>query len=149
MHWVIDTEVLACADRGKECHDHFFNVQQLLGTIRSSGHFIVVDHEGEIEKEYRDNLTSTGWVYKFLNSFSKRGKVLYLSGRLANRLTNGLRHLQFDPSDYPFVAVAKRDSTHLLVAEESDYTESVVEYLSGEGVQVVDCAAALAEAARQ
>ncbi len=142
MDWVIDTDALVRADDGDEDHEHCFNIMDLLGTIRQSDHYLVVDYDGIIEGQYRNNLQPVGWVYRFFRNFVNQAKVRYVSGRLTNRLSSGLDSLRFDPDDHIFVAVAYA-SKGRLVAEESDYTEAVVEYLSNEGVQVVDCQAAL------
>ena len=149
MDWVIDTDVLVRAEDGDENHEHCFNVMELLGIIRQSDHYLVVDYDGTIEQQYRENLQPLGWVSKFLKSFVNQAKVRYVSGSLINRITGRLDSLRFDSDDHIFVAVAhgtKGDSVGHLVAEESDYTDTVIEYLSGEGVQVMDCQAALAEA---
>ena len=149
MDWVIDTDVLVRAEGLDERHEHWFNINDLLGIIRQSDHFIVMDYDGAIEEQYRNNLQPRSWVHRFLKDFFNQAKVRYVSGRLTNRLTGGLDSLHFDPDDHVFVAVAhatKGDSVGKLVAEESDYTDSVVEYLSSQGVQVMDCQAALAEA---
>ena len=149
MDWVIDTDVLVRADEGDEDHEHSFNVMELLGIIRQSDHYLVLDYDGTIEEQYRNNLQPRAWMHRFLRNFVNRAKIRYVSGRLDNRLSNQLRSRQFDQDDDVFVAVAhatKGDSVGRLVAEESDYTDSVVEYLSSQGVQVMDCQAALAEA---
>ena len=146
MDWVIDTDVLARANDGDERHDHCFNVLQLLGTLRMSGHVIVVDDEGRIDREYRRNLDPTGMVNRLLIRLSKGNQIRYVSGQLTNRIERGLRRLGFDSDDDVFVAVATRTSTRRLVAEESDYSDTVVGYLSSQGVRVIDCETALAEA---
>ena len=146
MDWVIDTDVLARADDGDEHHDHCFNVLQLLGTIRMSGHVIVVDYEGKIDREYRRNLDPAGMVNRLLIRLGKDNQIRYVSGQLNNRIERGLRHLRFDSDDDVFVAVATRTSTRRLVAEESDYSDPVVDYLLSEGVRVINCEVGLAEA---
>ena len=149
MDWVIDTEVLARAEGLDERHEHWFNVNELLGIIRQSDHYIVMDYDGTIDNQYRKNLQPLGWVHRFLRNFVNQAKIRYVSGRLTNQLSEGLDLLHFDPDDHVFVAVAhatRGDSVGRLVAEESDYNDSVIEYLFGQGVQVMDCQAALAEA---
>ena len=149
MYWVIDTDVLVRAEEGDENHDHCFNVMYLLGIIRQPDHYLVMDHNGTIEEQYRNNLQPRGWAHRFLKDFFNQAKIRFVSGRLINRLTGRLDSLHFDPDDHVFVAVAhatKGDSMGKLIAEESDYTDAVIEYLSGEGVLVLGCQAALAEA---
>ena len=145
MDWVIDTDVLARANDGDEHHDHCFNVLQLLGTIRMSGHVIAIDDEGRIDREYRRNLDPAGMVNRLLIRLGKDNQIRYVSGRLTNRIERGLRRLRFDSDDDVFVAVATKTSTGRLVAEESDYSDPVVDYLSSQGVRVIDCGTALAE----
>lgn len=145
MDWVIDTDVLVRADEFDERHDHFINVMQLLGTMLRSEHVIAVDYEHKIRKEYRENLDPAGWVHKLLRKFVKGGRVVYKSGKLTNRISRKLRLMNFDTDDDVFVAVAYRSSSRRLVAEESDYTDSIIDYLESEGVRIIDCKVALAE----
>ena len=148
MEWVIDTEVLVHADGLDDRHDHWNHVFGLLDSIDRQSDFLAVDHEDIIRAQYDRNINKSGWVYKFVKKFISRGKILYVSGRLTNKVSSRLRSLRFDPDDDVFIAVATRTSTHRLVAEESDYTDAVIEYLSGEGVLVLGCQAALDEARR-
>ena len=146
MDWVIDTDVLARADVGDENHDHCFNVLQLLATMRGSSHVIAMDSEGRIAGEYQRNLNSRGMVNRLLVRLAKDNQIRYVSGRLKIRNTQGLRRLGFDADDDVFVAVASRTSTGRLIAEESDYSATIVDYLLSEGVRVINCEVALAEA---
>lgn len=146
MYWAIDTDVLARADRLDTEDDLYFNVISLLNAIRSSNYFIVVDHDHRILGEYRRNLNPNGWVAKFLAEFEKQRQVYSISGTLNNRIANRLRAMGFDRDDEVFVAVAHNTPGSRLVAEESDYTPAVAEYLATEGVAVLDCAGAVAAA---
>ena len=143
---MIDTDVLVRAEQGDERHDHCFNVLRLLGAIRASNHVIAVDDGDIINREYRRNLDSSGLVYRFLQSFASRGRVRYVSGRLTNRMSRDLRNLHFDPDDDVFVAVASISSSGRLVAEETDYSVTIVDYLSNRGVRVINCEVASSEA---
>ena len=145
MDLAVDTDVLVRAQEGDERHDHCFNVLELLGNIRSSGHVIVVDYEGRIQGEYRRELDTGGLVFKYLIDIEKRGWFRYVSGRLSNRTAAGLRRLGFHDDDDVFVAVAARSSDGLLVAEESDYAPPVVAFLAQNGVRVMDCLTTRAE----
>ena len=106
MDWTIDTDVLVRVDTGDESHDHCFNVMDLLGIIRQSDHYIVVDQGGLIEGQYRNNLLQVGWVHRFLRNIINQAKIRFVSGSLTNRITGGLDSLHFDPDDHVFVAVA-------------------------------------------
>ena len=68
MDWVIDTDVLVRADDWNENHGHCFNVMDLLGIIRQSDHYLVLDYDGTIEQQYRKNLQPRGWVSKVLKN---------------------------------------------------------------------------------
>ena len=142
MDWVIDTDVLVRAEQGQAEHNHFLNIFQLLTGIRRLDDFLAVDHEGLIDREYRKNLPANGNIYRFLKDLAFRRRVLYLSGSLSQRISSGLRNLAFDVDDDVFVAVAHRTSSGRLVAEESDYSGAVIDFLSGYGVRVMDCNAA-------
>ncbi len=143
---MIDTDVLARAEQGDERHDHCLNVLRLLGAIRASNHVIAVDDGDMINREYRKNLDSSGLVYRFLQSFASRGRVRHVSGRLTNRMSRDLRNRRFDPDDDVFVAVASRSSSERLVAEETGYAVTIVDYLSNRGVRVINCEVASGEA---
>jgi len=142
---VIDTDVLSRADRNDVIHDHYFNVVELLSTMDKLGHKLAVDNGHEILGQYHRNLTKTGMVMPFLSRFVKRGKILYLSGVLKNRLRNGLRGMSFDKDDEVFVAVCSRTGSRALVAEESDYSATVIGFLEVHDIHVMDCAAAKEE----
>ena len=122
---------------------------QLLMNMSNLSDFLVVDHGDEIKNQYERNLSRNGWVSKLLAKFVSRGRVHYVSGHLSARIYNRLRSLEFDDDDDVFVAVAGRTLSGLLVAEESDYSPQVVDYLSDQAVRVVDCALAKAESSRQ
>ena len=76
MDWVIDTDVLVRAEGLDERHEHWFNINDLLGIIRQSDHYIVMDYDGAIEEQYRNNLQPLGWVYRFLSLSQKSGLVM-------------------------------------------------------------------------
>ena len=149
MDWVIDTDVLVRADRLDDCHDHWNQVFGLLHSIDRKHDYLAVDGEDIIKAQYDRTISRSGWVYRFVQKFISRGQILYVSGRLTNRLASRLRSLHFDSDDDVFVAVATRTSSHRLVAEESDYTDPVVEHLQTVGVYVVDCRTALSVAEGQ
>ena len=44
MDWVIDTDVLVRAEGFDERHEHWFNINDLLGIIRQADHSIVMDY---------------------------------------------------------------------------------------------------------
>ena len=148
MDWVIDTDVLVRAEILANGHDHWLNVFRLLSSMDALGDSLVVDHEGEVLRQYRNNLSPGGFVGQLLSRFTIRNQIRYVSGRLQQRIAAGLRSLRFDSDDDVFVAVASRSSSGLVLAEESDYSQPVVDFLSGHGVRVVDCVFAVGEVNR-
>jgi hypothetical protein len=145
MEWVIDTQVLVRADENNNSHDHLFNVAHLLDSMVRFGHFLSVDIEGRIQGEYRRRLNPNGYVQEYLHYLVSRGRVNYYAGQLTNNVRRGLRSLRFDKDDDVFVGVAARISGGKLVAEESDYTLEVIQFLSVHDIHVMDCAAAVVE----
>ena len=133
------------ADRFDDDHDHWSNVMRLLTEMDNLDHFLVVDQQDKIFGEYHRNLSRDSWVQKIVDRFVSRNKVIYYSGRLTASIARGLRELGFDVDDDVFVAVAHRTSSGWLVAEESDYSGAVIDFLSGYGVRVMECNAAQSE----
>ena len=144
MDWVIDTDVLVRADNLGNGHDHWSNVMDLLSSMDRLGHSLVVDYEHKILGQYYSNLTRHGWIIKLLGKFSTRGRIRFVSGGLSDSTYTGLRTRGFHDDDDVFVAVTSNSSSGLLVAEESDYSQPVVEFLLERGIRVVDCAFASA-----
>ena len=142
MEWVIDTDVLGRAQNYDDNHDHWSVMMRLLSSIGEQDHLLAVDGQHEILGEYYSRLGQDGWVQKWVSRQIARGRVMYYSGGLTINLSRGLRELHFHDDDDVFVAVATRTSTGALVAEESDYTQTVISLLSEHGVRVMDCEAA-------
>jgi hypothetical protein len=143
MEWVIDTQVLVDADKNDNSHGHLLNVTHLLDSMIRFGHFLAVDTEGRIEDQYRkQRLNPNGYVQVVLRHLVSRGRLIHYAGQLTNNVRLGLRSLSFDKDDDVFVGVAARISGGKLVAEESDYTLKVIQFLSDHEIHVMDCAAA-------
>lgn len=134
--WVIDTEVLYKASNfqapAKALQTHHF----LTNIWESPQQKVAVDSEGKIEAEYErcfsDPKNEFQWQWwKYIKWNAK--KVVSYPGKLSNEHTNHLiRSLRFHNDDLPFVGVASKTRDKLLVAEESDYTTQVREYLKSE-----------------
>ena len=84
-------------------------------------------------------------VRKYLQKWAKVGRIYFHSRQLTANLSEGLRRLHFDRDDDVFVAVASKTSSGWLVAEESDYSDQVITFLSGYGVRVIHCETAKTE----
>ena len=125
----------------------------LLTTVLQR-HFVALDFEGHIVSEYERciNRTTREWrdypthklVREWLAAIIRRRAVYSYSSRLNAEHRRGLERLHFDTSDMPFVGLCYRTPDKLLIAEESDYTDLVKEFLRNEmGINVVTMAQAL------
>lgn len=139
--WVIDTWVLYQVD--SQDFAKAIAAYHLLATIfLGSQHKVAIDMnaESKIERQYE------GCFNRIKNDFPRKWwkhtkdfRLVYYSGKLSKEHTNHL--IQMNPGlrkDLPFVGVASKTRDKFLVAEESDYTAEVREYLeSGLQVQVM------------
>lgn len=132
--WTIDTWVLYKAAEGCQ------NAIDLLYYIRLFKHKITLDHENHIFKEYdrclkridrniKEYTMKNIVKYWHSNIFSNK-LINYYSGQLDKKHKRKFNSLKFDTSDWPFVAVCISSFNKKLIAEESDYTKDVIEYLS-------------------
>jgi hypothetical protein len=130
--WVIDTYVLYKADEPKD-DEHYLPAIGLLRAIEK-GHRLVLDSDGHIRKQYEDCIRQTRSPFLqswYKQMFSRAGAIVSCSGKLpARRHTHLVDKLKFDTSDVPFVAVAVLSADHLVVSEDSDYTDEVKQYLA-------------------
>jgi hypothetical protein len=125
--WVVDTWVLKVA--ADSSHDLALDALALLREILEH-HSIALDHEDHIWCQYRDNIPRNSHVQKWWASMVSRGRTARHSGKVDQRpKTHLLENLRFHDDDLPFVAVASKAKNRLLVAQESDYTDEVVQYL--------------------
>jgi len=145
--WTIDTWVLYKAA------ELDFDAITLLSNVRTR-HFVAFDYEGHIRSEYESCKRRTSRqqreypgstiIEKWLAELIRRKAIFNNSGLLQERHRQHLEQLKFDPSDMPFVAVCYRTPDKLLVAEESDYNETVTKYLRDQmGIQVLTISQAL------
>ena len=143
--WTIDTWVLYRAG------GYDMPALELLHRILRKNNYLLLDHEENIEKEYRKcfnfyrNVSPQAckalekW---FADIISKA--VKYFSGILEDRHERALTKRRFDRDDWAFVAVCARGNDKILVSEESDYSPEVCEYLkTNMGVSVIAIIAAL------
>lgn len=142
--WTIDTCVLYRAA------DLDYDAIEFLNRTRRGKHKITLDFEKKIEIEYKKC---------FKKSYKKKGceavkkwfvaavdkLIQKFSSNLDHRHKQDLQRLQFDRSDYPFVAVSALTLNKKLVTEDmNDYTEQIKKYLSAEfGIRVLSTKEAL------
>ena len=140
--WVIDTQVLVRACNPNTEAD--LDAQAFIHDVRLS-HHISLDFQRKIEEEYR---TQMKWHVVFrlwFDAIWKSSKVMQRDGRLDNRHREQLvDDLHFDRDDLPFVAVSSKGISKFLVADESDYTDEIRNYLTCSlGITVFDSSSAL------
>lgn len=128
--WTIDTIVLYKAANTDTDACYF------LLNIIEKGDGVVFDFEGRIVQEYNNCLRkiqnerkgSCELVQKwFKHVVAKLAKKC--SGKLQQRHKTKFIELNFDSSDWPFVAVCSKTISKKLVSEDSDYTIDVKNYL--------------------
>lgn len=143
IDFVVDTWVLATCHESQS-EDSLDAIALLYALLRS--HRLVLDSEGDIEKEYKPYIWMKGnggivsvWWRKMMR---RGGKFYYLSNTVPSNHKSHLRDkLGFDSSDLKFVGVASRTHLGYLVAEESDYSQPVCDYVAtGLGVTVLGLA---------
>lgn len=134
LEWVIDTWVLYAAS-DFQVSDRAYTSEHFLAMILLKGqHKVAVDNEGKIEAEYKrcfDNpkneFQHRWWIH--INWMANKVVKSY-SGNLNKKDVDHLiKRLHFHDDDLPFVGVASKTKDKLLVAEESDYTPKVRDYL--------------------
>jgi len=116
--WVLDTQILEIASTGEDplCLD----AAALLCAIRDR-HFLAIDSEGEIQREYQPYLRPGTVAAQWWAQMNQRGRLCYHSHQLQRRHRRALAALSFDISDWKFVGVAYGIPSRLLVAEERHY----------------------------
>jgi len=134
--WTIDTWVLYLAGEANWDSLHF------LTGVQHKESTAVFDTEGEIERQYRrcmknmrkepSSYLAYRIVERWLVDVVNKGRILKYSGKLPSKHKRKLDKLKFDNDDHAFVGACSRSSSKRLVAEESDYTQEVRQYLEQE-----------------
>ena len=141
--WVLDTWALKIT---QDCsHPKSLQGLTLLEEIKQK-HRIALDHGRQVLTQYFSNTPGNTHAGQWLKLIlSRNDKLFFRTGKLSNRHELALiDRLHFDRSDLVFVALAAEGPDKVLVAEESDYTPEVKEYLAGElGVSVLTIEKAL------
>lgn len=141
--WVLDTWALRVAQDYR--HPKSLQTLALLEEIKQR-HRIAIDHGGLVLVEYRNNAPWNTHAGQWLNLIlSRSNNVFSRTGKLSRRHESDLLEgLHFDKSDLVFLALASEGPDKFLVAEESDYSAQVREYLAEElGVTVLTIEQAL------
>lgn len=129
VEWVIDTWVLY------QVSDFNFNAFHFLTCILlKPQHKVAMDREGKIKAEYKrcfDNPKNEFQCQWWIHINWRANKVVssYSGDLLARHINHLIKRLHFHDDDLPFVGVASKTKDKLLVAEESDYTPKVRDYL--------------------
>ena len=129
--WVVDTWALRIT---QDCrHPKSLQALALLEEIKQK-HRIALDHGRLVLGQYSDNAPGNTHAGQWLKLMLSRSDKLYFrTGKLSRRHEDQLLGgLHFDRSDLVFVALASQGPDRILVAEESDYTPQVREYLASE-----------------
>jgi len=134
IDFVVDTWVLATCHESNS--DDSLDAIGLLHALLNS-HRIVLDLEGDIEREYKPYIWmggKGGIVSTWWRKMMRRGdKFYYLSNTVPSHHKSHLRDkLGFDSSDLKFVGVASRTTSGYLIAEESDYSQPVRDYIAAD-----------------
>lgn len=144
--WVIDTNVPVVANgcnkqHAPECHEA---AVRFLMNVHKKKERVVLDAEGEIEAEYRRNLTPSGqpdtgdrfylavlsdWTLYERVSLRKRPNGEY------EDLPQPVIDAGFDPDDRKFAALAKREGIPAVNAVDSDWLKHW-EVLAKNGIRV-------------
>ena len=141
MQVVIDTSVVHLA---RSPSDELSLLQQVM----QQRHTLAVDHEGHILKEYYRHVDFTvnspvgEWFGVMLQHLE------WMSGQLSDQQVDTLEAAGFrDNDDHPFIGVAIRTDSGLLLHSDSDYdvTPEVENALSVLGVRPYRAAQALAD----
>ena len=137
--WTVDTCVLAkCSETdSNDCIECLL----FLGLVLKSGK-LCLDHEGEIEIEYRPYIKKNPllrrWWYMMIGQV---GHISHWSNKVPNRHKNRLlNRLGFHDDDLKFVGVAARSVDKIIVSGfDSDYCPEVCQYLKkGLGITVIN-----------
>lgn len=125
--WVLDTWVLRTAENRND--DRRYDALKLLFEIEDN-HSIAVNQK--IVEEYQRHLRPRTCVSKWWSKMSKVSeKISFKGGGLPrNKKSYLLNNLGFHQKDIPFVTVAYQTNPKLLVTEDSDYTDSIKDYLN-------------------
>lgn len=124
--WTIDTKILYMVEDD-------FRAINFLDNVRLRKHIVVLDFEGRIVREYRSCFNSVSYAMrKALNKWFSAIRIRYFSNCLDSKCRTKLTKLKFHQDDWPFIGICIKSNNKKLVAEESDYTDEVKEYLEGD-----------------
>ena len=143
--WVVDTWVLEkCNDT--DCYDCIDCIAFLTYLLRKGK--LCLDHEEEIYEEYEDYIKPRTFLFQWWSKIvGEAGHICRWSNKLADKHEDRLiNKLGFHDDDIKFVGVAARSVDKLLVSGDSDYNETIRDYLNSKlGITVLKPLAAIGE----
>lgn len=133
MEYVVDTQVVLDS---VDCLNCFETLQSI-----SKNHTLVLDTENLILNEYYHKLRKDSFTQKVLKRIFLEQRVQYYSSTVTPKIREALERLSgFHNDDHKFVAVTARSIDKALIAEESDYSETVCSSLKADlCIDVIDC----------
>lgn len=128
--FVVDTQVFYEVENN-ESDLFLLSLAFLADFTINSPHVLAMDIEGVIQGQYdnlfrRSTLRSAEKLFKHIKN-NKR--IHFYSNRLSLVVQTRLRALGFHQDDWAFVGVAASSLDKILIAEESDYSENIKDYL--------------------
>lgn len=79
---------------------------------------LLFDHEGQVHREYSENIPPNSMGRRLITSAATHYAVEYAPGSPSARCLRGLRRCSFDPSDVAFVSIAHHTGGIYVTSEE-------------------------------
>lgn len=122
MRIVIDTNILVNGIRLSST-----NHLAVIHLIYIFEHYLTIDHEGNLLREYIDNVGGLPIFEKWFKEMTNLNLVYMTSGRLSNRITDELTGLKLhEPEDRLLVALALKGDKYV-ITEDSDFGKGVAD----------------------
>ena len=122
--WTIDTVILY-----KYAEFDAYALEFIQRILRCQN-FVVMDHEGNIDSQYRKCFLGIGPQARHaLNLWYTKIRKRFFSCSLMNDCKQRLAELNFHNDDLPFVAVCLKSLNKKLVSTDSGYTGEIKHYL--------------------
>ena len=150
MRVVIDTNIIVKAV--KEYAPSHIRVIYLV----QPKHKLVLDFEGRLQREYRDEVGSEAMYQKWFHELQKNNRIEWHHGRLPNRHQSELRAVGLHEEEDHIVVALALNTDRYVITEDSDfgkghpersqYHMEVLHYLTNEiGIRVRSAEEALAD----
>ncbi len=116
MQIVIDTNILY-----KAAHDFSQDHMAVMTFTVYLKHQLVLDHKGDLLKEYREEVGKYGLFQKWYKELQNKRLIHYCNGVLSSRIAQTLTELGLhEPEDHVVVALALNSGKYI-VTEDSDF----------------------------